>query len=568
MKTILYFNNLYIDNLSELKKLFVGTITEDLRRDLLASFQDGVIDEWLEEGDEECHKILKELSSVDKSDLNQTIERKLIAIFSSKNADSSFSRHIVKFDEHCQIHEISYCKIDKNGNLVGSPVPATSAGIWFKKNEYVGFQMYVVIKITNPDNEVLPIKIEISDSKDTVFDDKQSVSLNTKKNGIVCLTFDVKLGTLRHNSNKLKLKVNDDDIFWSSSLLRGSSFVTLHLDEMRIPLSLVEGQGDITGFYMMRYQATEGFRFNAPPKVYVSNNEIHRIINDLKKQYNIEFRLPSVEEWQYAAKGGIHKNTFKYAGSNNVEDVAWYDCNGYQIQNVGLKKANSLGLFDMSGNVWEMTSDVNKNYRLTCGGSYDSSENYCRTNSLSKIGHTNDCSHNCGFRLICDITSIDNLHEDLVEFEYDDYNNCDSSESKGGFIDMGGSVLWSIEDYTKPQHLLFSDAKLYAHDRHLNSRLPSEKDFEELFANSICEIRNGYYQLKSKINGNVLKLPYQGKLYWTETKDPTVYGDRYEWYVYASVEDQKCFNHKTGFSRSTGRTDVGSMNVISVIKKI
>ena len=337
---------------------------------------------------------------------------------------------------------------------------------------------------------------------------------------------------------------------------------------MRIPLSLVEGQGDVTGFYMMRYQATDGFRFNSTPKVYVSYSEICRIIANLKKKYNIEFRLPSVKEWQYAAKGGIHNNPFKYAGSDNVDDVAWCDCNGYQIKNVGLKKNNSLGLFDMSGNVWEMTSDVNKNHRLTCGGSYDSSENYCRINSLSKIGSTNDCSHNCGFRLICDIPSIENLPEDLVEFDYDDYNNCDASDPNRGFIDMGGSVLWSIEDYTSPQQLRFSDAKQYAHGRHENSSLPSEKDFEDLFANSICEIRNGYYQLQSKINGNVLRLPYQKTLFWTETKDPTVYGDRYEWYVYASVENQKCYNHKSGFSRSTGRTDVGSMNVIAVIKKV
>lgn len=440
MKTVLYFNNQYIDNLSDLKKLFLGTMTEDLRRELLASFQDGIIDEWLEEGDEECLKILKELTLVNKSDLNQTIERKLIAIFSSNNTDSTFSRHIVKFDEHCQIQDISYCKVDKNGNLVGSPVSAASSGIRFKKNEYVGFQMYVVIKITNPDNEVLPINIEISDSKGLVFNDKQSVSLNTKKNGIVCLTFDIKLGELRHNSNKLKLKVNDDDIFWTSSLLRGSSFVTLHLDEMRIPLSLVEGEDGITDFYMMRYLATDEFRFNTVPMTNVSWKDVMKIIKDLNKKYHINFRLPSVAEWQFAAKGGKNSNSYKYAGSNNVDEVAWYNHNSeWSPRDIGLKKANELGLFDMSGNIWEMTCDLHGSYRKICGGAYNVSDDQCRIGSLSEIGSSNAYSGNIGFRLVCDISSINNLPDEYVEYEYEDDNNdYETSNSKVGFIDMGG----------------------------------------------------------------------------------------------------------------------------------
>lgn len=570
MKTILYLNNRYIDNLSDLRNLFRGTITEELRRELLASFQDGIIDNWLAEGGVDCLKILNELSKVDKTDSNQSIGEKLKSIFASKSSDNSFVGHVVKFNDHCQLQEVSYRKIDEHGNLIGSVEAVPAWGIKFKKNEYVGIQIYIVIKITNPDNEVLPIKIEISDSKGSVYDDKQSVSLNTKKNGIACLTFEVKLGVLRYNLNKLKIKVNDDDIFWSSSLLRGSSFVTLYLDDMRIPLSLVEGQGDIKGFYMMRYQATDTFRFNTIPKVNVSAKEIYRIISDLKKKYNIVFRLPSVKEWQYAAKGGIHNNPFKYAGSDNIEDVAWYYDNGCQIQNVGLKEANSLGLYDMSGNVWEMTSDVDKNHRLTCGGSYDSSEEYCRINSLSKIGCTNDCSYTCGFRLICDVPSIDNLNENLVEFEYDYCNNYGTSDSKEGFIDMGGSVLWSFEDYKKPQQLSFSDAKEYADKRGNSSRLPHKKEFKELFANSICEIRNGFYQLKSKINGNILKIPFNNGYYWTGTKDPTTGGNIYEWYIYASVSEQKCYNNQDyglGYIWDYGRTDIGSMNVIAVIKK-
>ncbi|MDR0845798.1 MAG: formylglycine-generating enzyme family protein [Tannerella sp.] len=104
---------------------------------------------------------------------------------------------------------------------------------------------------------------------------------------------------------------------------------------------------------------------NQFPVQNVSYDTAIAFIAELNTQTGKNYRLPTDAEWEYAARGGQLSQNYLYSGSNNIDEVAWYSGNsGNTTWAVGLKKANELGIYDMTGNVSEWTSDYFENYTV------------------------------------------------------------------------------------------------------------------------------------------------------------------------------------------------------------
>ena len=170
----------------------------------------------------------------------------------------------------------------------------------------------------------------------------------------------------------------------------------------------------LSGYYIGKTEVTQAlwqavmgsnpsyFEGDDLPVEQVSWDDCQEFIRKLNSLTGQNFRLPTEAEWEFACRGGNNSRGYKYSGSNYIDNVAWYDGNsGDKTHPVATKSPNELGIYDMSGNVWEWCADWYGDYssgrqtnpkgpydgscRVGRGGSWDYYAGCCRSSDR--------CSH-------------------------------------------------------------------------------------------------------------------------------------------------------------------------------
>ena len=183
----------------------------------------------------------------------------------------------------------------------------------------------------------------------------------------------------------------------------------------------------LSAFHIGKYEVTQAeweavmgsnpsyYKGSNKPVENVSWNDCQEFIKKLNRLTGLSFSLPTEAQWEYASRGGNRSQGYKYSGSNTLSNVAWYDDNsGSKTHEVGTKQPNELGLYDMSGNVWEWCSDWYGSYssssqtnptgptsgscRVLRGGSWHDDAGGCRVSNRSS-GNPGDRGNDRGLRL-------------------------------------------------------------------------------------------------------------------------------------------------------------------------
>ena len=158
----------------------------------------------------------------------------------------------------------------------------------------------------------------------------------------------------------------------------------------------------LSGYYIGKTEVTQAlwqavmgsnpsyFEGDDLPVEQVSWDDCQEFIRKLNSLTGQNFRLPTEAEWEFACRGGNNSRGYKYSGSNYIDNVAWYDGNsGDKTHPVATKSPNELGIYDMSGNVWEWCADWYGDYssgrQTNPKGPYDGSRRVCRGGCWSYI---------------------------------------------------------------------------------------------------------------------------------------------------------------------------------------
>lgn len=231
------------------------------------------------------------------------------------------------------------------------------------------------------------------------------VEIPTMKEGLVC---ELEMVPVEGGTFNMGATAEQDDDAW----------------EIEYPVHQVK----VSSFYMCKYEITQdiwklvmgdnpsSIKGADLPVDNVSWDDCQAFITKLNRLTGQQFRLPTEAEWEYAARGGKKSRQCRFAGSDELDDVAWFSTNSESTSHsVGSKAPNELGLYDMSGNVWEWCADWQNYYpdsfqtdpvgdyvshgRVQRGGCWNQGYDVCRV-SYRGVSEPSRRSSDSGLRLV------------------------------------------------------------------------------------------------------------------------------------------------------------------------
>ena len=276
--------------------------------------------------------------------------------------------------------------------------PKPKTGLWIGLGVAAAAVVALVVLLAKP-KEPSYIPIEVVEEANT---DDNIGDLTVTANGVSFVMKRVAGGTFQMGS--------DDSEAWDDEKpVHSVTVSTFYMGETEVTQALWKAVMGSNPSY---------FKGDNLPVESVSWNDCQEFIRKLNSLTGKSFRLPTEAEWEYAARGGNRSNGTKYAGSGSIGSVAWYDDNsGSKTHPVKGKSPNELGLYDMSGNVWEWCGDwyggsyysnspssnpkgpSTGSNRVLRGGSWNNNAGNCRVSI--RIINTPDYRYGSfGFRLV------------------------------------------------------------------------------------------------------------------------------------------------------------------------